>query len=290
MSINRVPIGGTANSQYHGQGKFCYYRKGSVASGLTDVAVYVDSAYMGLMSPTEHFSLNTKGEFWEFKPVDPALVGEFVLADTAEEYGSSAVAGTVAISGGSLSISGGTVNVGNLPAIQNTAGESEIIKLSGKTFSIFRSTSLVSGGTNDGIVLANPPTNNKNLYANYCTLASNLSSMSLQLSASIDFGTFTGFQGGAFPGFQKSLNDMTTVTTAYFQIGDVSNIITTYLTGAAIIPFLGYGNVCYPVNQPFKLDIFPEIVVHPGYFMRLYFNNSTGASVNCSSHLSWIDK
>lgn len=105
MSINRVPIGGTANNQYHGQGQFCYYRKGSAVSGVTDVAVYVDSAYMGLMSPTEHFSLNTKGTFWEFKPVDPLLVGEFVLADTAEEYGSSAVAGAVSVSGGSLTVS-----------------------------------------------------------------------------------------------------------------------------------------------------------------------------------------
>lgn len=99
MSINRAPFTGAVTG-HHMQGKFCYYRKGAAVSGVTDVLVVCDGATMGLMSPTEHFSLNSGFKYIEFKPVDPLCVGEFVLADTAEEYGSSAVAGSVSISGG----------------------------------------------------------------------------------------------------------------------------------------------------------------------------------------------
>ncbi len=288
MSINRIPLGGVANNQYHGQGQFCYYRKGSAISGVTDVAVYVDSAYMGLMSPSEHFSLNRKGEFWEFKPVDPLLVGEFVLADTAEEYGSSAVAGTVAISGGSLSISSGTVNIGNLPAIQNTAGESEIIRLSGKTYFQDYVTTLASGGAQYGIVLANPPANTKSVYADYCVLESSLTGLSQQFAAYIDFGSFTGFKNGAGVATRKALNDMVTTCTIYDGQGDVNNILSTYLTGAVVVS--AYGTICCPVNRPFKLDLFPDIILPPGFYMRLYFANSTGANVDCFAGLAWIEK
>lgn len=245
MSINRVPIGsvgGTANNQFHGQGQFCYYRKGSAVSGVTDVAVYVDSAYMGIMSPTEHFSLNTKGTFWEFKPVDPLLVGEFVLADTAEEYGSSAVAGTVAISGGSIIVS-------DYP--KSNSIESE-------TTTAFFGTASYSAP----FYLMNPTGSGKNLYFEKFAASGNTGNLT---AFNLELGTHTD-NGGTHPVALQNKKPQSGLS-----LSKLDGSITGYTNLGTIVQFNSVSGII-------SYEFADAIILQPGYCIKFVPTLSAGVA------------
>lgn len=270
MSINRVPINGSTSGEVYYQGKasFCFYRKGAVGSGLTDVAVYANNEYMGLMSPTEHFRLNRSVDTWKFKPVDSALVGEFVLADSAEEYATSQVAGTVAVS----SISGQSHVIVDSNAYPTKIERSD----NGLIYSAYEQ---LPAATTNTVYVARPnfatPTT-RNLYLSAASFwSSNL------IGAVMSHGYYTSgaFTGAITPVGNSDQVNPTPQYKGFSSIGTVAGVINNgALDSAQII-----SNAC-------KFDLDEYVRLSAGSNQFILFNITNGASVATYLKLVWMEK
>lgn len=255
MSINRVPINGATSGEvyYQGKAQFCFYRKGSVASGLTDVAVYADNEYMGLMSPTEHFRLNRTVNTWKFKPVDTALVGEFVLADSAEEYSTSQVAGTVSVS----SIPDLNLNY-CLAGNAYTAGD-------GGTF------------TNPAVYLVNPIGNTKTMYVQNLGFETGqaVTNMIVDLF-SYTGGSFTDAGGNSY---SRPVNKFTKARDSGCKVSNTASGATGTNDDARL--YVRGGS--YIANIKMNFDV--PIAVPPGNLISI---SATGTSIDYSFYSNFL--
>lgn len=95
MAINTIKLTGV--TVYMGQGSFLFYKKSSTGVTNTDVDVFVDNNYITTMSPTDHFNVDRVFGQIRLVPADLNNQAIFISADKAEEYGTAAVAGAVAI-------------------------------------------------------------------------------------------------------------------------------------------------------------------------------------------------
>lgn len=122
MSMNTIKLSG-ATTVYRGSGAFLFYKKAGAGITNTDVDVYADNAYIATMSPTDSWRLQNRFEQLRFVPVDPLNQAVFVSAESAEQYTTAAVAGTVAVTGAVVTtdnILSVTQNTAYMAAVYNT--------------------------------------------------------------------------------------------------------------------------------------------------------------------------